>query len=128
MLLLEMVEGRKNADITANISQVYFTEWIYDHLNKGKELQIHIEEDGDAIVMKKLTIVGLWCSLGDLPSMKMVIQMLEGQGENMSIPPNPFAAATNPTRTNAGTHRRVVEQELAIISKSESLGLLKCYE
>lgn len=34
MLLLEMVEGRKNIDITANTSQVYFMEWIYDHLDK----------------------------------------------------------------------------------------------
>lgn len=53
--------------------------------------------------------------------MKTVIQMLEGQVKNMSMPPNPFAAAaTNPTRTNAGTHRRVVEQELGqIISELE---------
>ncbi|KAM7481168.1 hypothetical protein LguiB_005751 [Lonicera macranthoides] len=54
MLLLEMVGGRKNTDIKANTSQVYFSEWIYNRLNRGKELHIHIEEDGDAIVMKNL--------------------------------------------------------------------------
>ncbi|KAM7481203.1 hypothetical protein LguiB_005786 [Lonicera macranthoides] len=118
MLLLEMVGGRKNTNTKANTNQVYFPEWIYDHLAKGKELEIRIEEDGDAIVMKKLTIVGLWCIQWypvDRPSMKEVVQMLEGEGENMSMPPNPFTAATKRTITNAGPHGRVVEQELSVI-------------
>ena len=122
MLLLEMVGGRKNTDIKANTNEVYFPEWIYDHLDKGKDLQIRIEEDGDAIVIKKLAILGLWCIQWypvDRPSMKEVVQMLEGEGENMSMPPNPFAAATKPTRTNAGPHGRVVEQELSVILELE---------
>lgn len=122
MLLLEMVGGRKNTDIKANTNQVYFPEWIYDHLDKGKELQIRIVEDGDVIFIKKLAIVGLWCIQWypvDRPSMKEVVQMLEGEGENMSVPPNPFAAATKPTRTNARAHGRVVEQELSVILELE---------
>ncbi|KAM7478004.1 hypothetical protein LguiA_026217 [Lonicera macranthoides] len=122
MLLLEMVGGRKNTNTKANTNQVYFPEWIYDHLAQGKELQIRIEEDGDAIVMKKLTIVGLWCIQWypvDRPSMKEVVQMLEGEGENMSMPPNPFTAATKRTITNASPHGRVVEQELSVILELE---------
>ncbi|KAM7481204.1 hypothetical protein LguiB_005787 [Lonicera macranthoides] len=108
MLLLEMVGGRKNTDTKANTNQVYFPEWIYDHLDKGKELQIRIEEDGDAI----------WYPV-NRPSMKEVVQMLEGEGENMSMPPNPFTAATKRTITNAGPHGRVVEQELSVILELE---------
>ena len=81
MLLLEMVGGRKNIDITVdNTCQVYFPEWIYNHLDQGEELQIRIDEDGDTQIVKKLTIVGLWCIQwfsADRPSMKLVVQMLE---------------------------------------------------
>ncbi|KAM7481344.1 hypothetical protein LguiB_005927 [Lonicera macranthoides] len=124
MLLIEMVGGRKNTDIKANMNQVYFLEWIYDRLNKGKELEICVEEDGDAIVMKKLTIIGPWCIQWYpvyRPSMKEVVQMLEGEGENMSTaPPNPFTALTKPTRAHAGPLGGVVEQELSIILELES--------
>ena len=45
MLLLEMVGGRKNIDVSVeSTSQVYFLEWIYNHLDIRKELHIQIEE------------------------------------------------------------------------------------
>ncbi|RVW33869.1 Rust resistance kinase Lr10 [Vitis vinifera] len=38
MLLLEMVGGRKNIDVSVeSTSQVYFPEWIYNHLDIGEE-------------------------------------------------------------------------------------------
>ncbi|RVW91811.1 Rust resistance kinase Lr10 [Vitis vinifera] len=37
MLLLEMVGGRKNIDVTMEkANQVYFPEWVYNQLDKGK--------------------------------------------------------------------------------------------
>ncbi|XAR71645.1 Glycerophosphodiester phosphodiesterase [Bertholletia excelsa] len=102
MLLLEMVGGRKNIDVRAeNTGQIYFPEWIYHHLDQQDELQIRIEEEKDAGIVKKLTTVGLWCiqwNPVDRPSMQVVIQMLEGDAENLSLPPNPFST-TNGTRT-----------------------------
>ncbi|KAJ9679806.1 hypothetical protein PVL29_021654 [Vitis rotundifolia] len=96
MLLLEMVGGRKNIDVTVeNIGQVYFLEWVYYHLNQGKELNIRVEKRGDTKIAKKLTIVGLWCIQWypvDRPSMKVAVQMLEGEGDNLTMPPNPFAS------------------------------------
>ncbi|RVW22876.1 Leaf rust 10 disease-resistance locus receptor-like protein kinase-like 1.1-like 2.2 [Vitis vinifera] len=85
MLLLEMVGGRKNIDVTMeSTSQVYFPEWIYNHLDIGEEVHIRIEEEGDVEIAKKLAIVGLsciqWCPV-DRPSMKIVVQMLEGEGD-----------------------------------------------
>uniref|UniRef100_F6H7E8 Protein kinase domain-containing protein n=1 Tax=Vitis vinifera TaxID=29760 RepID=F6H7E8_VITVI len=96
MLLLEMVGGRKNIDATVeNTGQVYFPEWVYCHLNQGKELNIRAEKGGDTKIAKKLTIVGLWCIQWypiDRPSMKVAVQMLEGEGDNLTMPPNPFAS------------------------------------
>ena len=100
MLLLEMVGGRKNIDVTVdNTSQLYFPEWAYNHLDQGEELHIRIEKEGDDKIAKQLTIVGLWCIQWypmDRPPMKAVVQMLEGEGDSLTMPPNSFAS-TSPT-------------------------------
>ncbi|KAK8691738.1 hypothetical protein V6N13_075237 [Hibiscus sabdariffa] len=96
MLLLEMVGGRKNIDVKVeNVSQVYFPEWVYNRLDKGEELGIRTEDEEHDKIANKLTIVGLWCIQWypvDRPSMKSVVQMLEGEVENLTVPPNPFAS------------------------------------
>ncbi|KAE8713867.1 putative receptor-like protein kinase [Hibiscus syriacus] len=96
MLLLEMVGGRKNIDVKVeNVSQVYFPEWVYNRLDKGEELGIRTEDEENDKIAKKLTIVGLWCIQWypvDRPSMKSVVQMIEGEAEILTVPPNPFAS------------------------------------
>ncbi|KAF8042876.1 hypothetical protein BT93_A1258 [Corymbia citriodora subsp. variegata] len=96
MLLLEMVGGRKNVDVNAkNMSQMYFPQWVYNHLNKGEELEIRIREDGDHKISKKLAIIGLWCIHwypADRPPVKAVVQMLEGE-ECPIMPKNPFVSS-----------------------------------
>ena len=104
MLLLEIVGGRKNIGPTIdNASDIYYPEWIYNLLEGGEDLRVHIGEEGlDATIAKQLAIVGLWCIQWhpvDRPSMKVVVQMLEGR-ENLTMPPNPFGS-TDYTRTNA---------------------------
>ncbi|KAG5221698.1 receptor protein [Salix suchowensis] len=122
MLVLEMVGGRKNVDDTAeNGDQVYFPEWIYNLLEEGEDLRFQIEEEGDAKTAKKLAIVGLWCiqwNPVDRPSMKFVVQMLEGEGDRLSTPPNPLSS-TIPKKTNASILRKHLHQELAAISETE---------
>ncbi|KAG6767570.1 hypothetical protein POTOM_028780 [Populus tomentosa] len=54
----------------------------------------------------------------DRPSMKIVVQMLEGEGDRLSTPPNPLSS-TAPKRTNTGMLRRHLHQELAAISETE---------
>ena len=118
MLLLEMVGGRKNIDVTVeNTSQVYFPEWVYTQLDQREEVHIRIEEEGDTKIAKKLTIVGLWCIQWypiDRPSMKVVVQMLEGTGDNLTMPPNPFASI-GPTRTNIKRPKKSLQQELTVV-------------
>lgn len=122
MMVLEMVGGRKNVDDTAeNGDQVYFPEWIYNLLEEGEDLRFQIEEEGDAEIAKRLAIVGLWCiqwNPVDRPSMKIVVQMLEGEGDRLSTPPNPLSS-TAAKRTNTGMLRRHLHQELAAISETE---------
>ncbi|WMV16367.1 hypothetical protein MTR67_009752 [Solanum verrucosum] len=100
MLLLEMVDGRIKMDSkTNNHSKVNSLEWIYRHLEKGEELKIRIEEEGDNTIVRKLAIVGHWCIQwhpNDRPAIKEVTQMLEGDGSHLNLSPNPFMAATMP--------------------------------
>ncbi|PRQ56303.1 putative glycerophosphodiester phosphodiesterase, protein kinase RLK-Pelle-LRK10L-2 family [Rosa chinensis] len=61
-LLLEMVGGRKNFKVMEDsTSQVYFLEWIYNLLEQGNDLRIHIGDQGNVEIARKLAIVGLWC-------------------------------------------------------------------
>ncbi|KAJ9679593.1 hypothetical protein PVL29_021501 [Vitis rotundifolia] len=119
MLLLEMVGGRKNIDVTVETNQAYFPEWVYNQLDQGEDVHIRIEEEGDIKIAKKLTIVGLWCIQWypiDRPSMKVVVQMLEREGDNLTIPPNPFASIGS-TGGNIRRRKRSLQQELTIISE-----------
>ncbi|KAG8367237.1 hypothetical protein BUALT_Bualt16G0051700 [Buddleja alternifolia] len=121
MLLLEMVGGRKNLDAHVNTSQIYFPQWIYNQVNIGEDLWRHFEEGEDGNIAMKLTIVGLWCIQWyptDRPSMKAVVQMLEGDGDNLTTPPNPFPA-TNATNFIARIPERRYQTELALIVESE---------
>ncbi|KAA8533626.1 hypothetical protein F0562_030940 [Nyssa sinensis] len=123
MLLLEMVGGRKNIDDgVKNTSKVNFSEWIYNHLEQGEELRIRIEEEGDAKIAKKLTIVSLWCIQwypADRPSMKVVVQMLEEEVDNLVMPPNPFAPTFLRNTNHAELPQRPLHQELEVISEIE---------
>ncbi|KAK7848907.1 rust resistance kinase lr10 [Quercus suber] len=122
ILLLEMVGGRKNVDVTTeNTSQIYFPEWIYNLLEQKEDLRVYVEDSGDAKIAKKLAIVGLWCIQWhpvDCPSMKVVVQMLEGGGDKLTMPPNPFAS-TGPTKINVNMPARRLNQELEVILESE---------
>ncbi|XP_077226810.1 rust resistance kinase Lr10-like [Tasmannia lanceolata] len=117
MLLLEMVGGRKNTDVRVqNSSKVFFPEWIYNRLHEGEELGLRIAADGDAKITKQLSIVALWCIQWfpvDRPSMRSVVQMLEGSMESLTMPPNPFVSTT-PATTMPETFHSI---ELTVISQ-----------
>ncbi|XP_016512356.1 rust resistance kinase Lr10 [Nicotiana tabacum] len=118
MLLLEMVGGRiKSNSKTNNHNKISSLEWIYGDLEKGEELKIRIEEEGDGTIVRKLAIVGLWCIQwhpNDRPSIKEVVQMLEGDGSHLNLSPNPFMA-TNMPNFNASPH----EEDLDVILEIE---------
>ncbi|GLJ09788.1 hypothetical protein SUGI_0115890 [Cryptomeria japonica] len=100
MVLLEIVGGRKNIYVQASrSSQLYFPEWAFKSMENGQlerglrgsgQAEIECEEKEKAIRLAK---IGLWCiqyNSRDRPSMSRVVQMLEGNGDDVSNPPLPF--------------------------------------
>ena len=120
MLLLEMVGGRKNTNVSLEESfQVLYPEWIYNLL-EGRDTHVTIENEGDVKTAKKLAIIGLWCiqwNPVDRPSIKTVVQMLEEDGDKLIAPPNPFGT-TNSSGTNVVVPTRRQNFELEIIHET----------
>ncbi|KAM7461655.1 hypothetical protein LguiA_029776 [Lonicera macranthoides] len=108
----------KKFHLTAAARKRLFPKLIYDRLCRGQELGIKIEEEEHAQIAEKLTIVGLCCiqwSPLDRPPMKTVVQMLEGKGDMLAMPPNPFASIGQHERSNKPA--RAITVELEIISE-----------
>ena len=122
MLLLEMVGGRKNTNTSQETFQVLYPDWIHS-LVEGEDTHIPIDEEGDIRIAKKLAIVGLWCIQWHpvhRPSMKTVLQMLEGEGDKLKVPPNPFESAAT-TSTSAIIPTRCLNLELEVIPESDQI-------
>ncbi|KAK7846625.1 rust resistance kinase lr10 [Quercus suber] len=65
--------------------------------------------------------MGLWCIQWhpvDRHSMEVVVQMLEREGDNLTMPPNPFAS-TSPTRINANTVATRLNLDIEVIPELE---------
>eukprot|EP00253_Pinus_taeda_P023300 PITA_23300 len=105
MLLLEIVGGRKNIDVqVSRSSQLYFPEWAFKLIDSG-QLEMRLRggeiEAADEETARRLTKVGLWCiqhESRDRPCMTRVLQMLEGNGEDVPNPPLPFNSSATPER------------------------------
>jgi len=93
MLLMEMASKRKNLNPYANhSSQLYFPLWIYDHIREEEDVDIEDMTEEEKKIAKKMIIVALWCiqlKPKDRPSMNKVVKMLEGDIEDLEIPPKP---------------------------------------
>lgn len=120
MLLLEMVGGRKNTKITdeeENI-QIMYPEWIHNLL-EGGDIQISVDEEGDFRIARKIAIAGLWCIQWHplhRPTMKTVVQMLQGEGDKLKVPSNPFEPTTS-TNTTANIIVERMNLELDVIQE-----------
>ncbi|XP_047943094.1 PR5-like receptor kinase [Salvia hispanica] len=100
MLLMEMAGVNRVLKGNKYDSTKYFPDWIYDCINKGVGIGI-VEEENNNVddkneigksVLKKMTIIGLWCiqmNSENRPSMNEVLEMLEGDVEDLKIPEHP---------------------------------------
>ncbi|XP_042045313.1 LEAF RUST 10 DISEASE-RESISTANCE LOCUS RECEPTOR-LIKE PROTEIN KINASE-like 2.3 [Salvia splendens] len=97
MLLLEMAGVNRVLKRNKDDSTKYFPDWIYECINKGEGIGIVEEEDNNLddengigkSVLEKMTIVGLWCiqmNPENRPSMNKVLEMLEGDANDLKIP------------------------------------------
>ncbi|KAJ1394946.1 Serine-threonine/tyrosine-protein kinase, catalytic domain [Sesbania bispinosa] len=93
MLLMEMASKRKNLNPhVEHSSQLYFPFWIYDQLGKEEEIEMEDVTEEEKKMVKKMIIVALWCiqlKPDDRPSMRKVVEMLEGDVESLEMPPKP---------------------------------------
>ncbi|PNY02527.1 stress-induced receptor-like kinase [Trifolium pratense] len=93
MLLMEMASKKRNSDQYAERSSGFFYPiWVYDQLNEEKEIEMDELTSEEMINVKKMFITALWCvqlKPIDRPSMNKVIEMLEGNIENIDMPPKP---------------------------------------
>ncbi|XP_054808110.1 rust resistance kinase Lr10-like isoform X2 [Prosopis cineraria] len=94
MLLMEMAGRRKNLNVLVeHSSQFYFPFWVYDQLNEGNEISIADATAEEMKLARKMLIVGLWCiqtKPNDRPSMKKVVEMLEGDEQDLELPQKPY--------------------------------------
>jgi serine/threonine protein kinase len=98
MMILEMVGGRKNIDVSVDCtSEVYFPHWIYKRLELDEELGLQdLLNEADQEGVRKMILVSLWCIQTDpsnRPPMSRVVEMLEGSLDSLQIPPKPFLSS-----------------------------------
>ncbi|KAF7850482.1 hypothetical protein BT93_L5463 [Corymbia citriodora subsp. variegata] len=106
-LLMEMATGRKNAEeVTEYSSHTYFPLWVHDQLSEGLDIPMGEASEEDRIIIKKMIIVALWCiqlNPSEHPSMHKVLQMLEGEVDDLQIPPKPLFCPTEMSTKDDGS-------------------------
>ncbi|KAL2324118.1 hypothetical protein Fmac_023176 [Flemingia macrophylla] len=110
MMVLEMVGRRKNITVEVDrSSKIYFPHWIYNRLESNQELGLeNVKGESDEKMMRKMTIVGLWCIQthpSTRPAISKVLEMLEGNVETLQVPPKPFLSSpsTSPVQLSCET-------------------------
>ncbi|KAJ4955405.1 hypothetical protein NE237_012188 [Protea cynaroides] len=94
MLLLEIVGGRRNLDISFDAEDFFYPGWAYKEMMKGTPMKVadkrlggNVEEEEFVRSLK----VAFWCIQDEVwmrPSMGEVVKMLEGSVE-INAPPMP---------------------------------------
>jgi len=95
MLLMEMANKKRNFNPHSNDSSEHcFPLWIYNQLNGENEIEEeNFTKQEYKEEIKKMFLVALWCiqlKPSDRPSMNKVVEMLEGELENIEMPPKPL--------------------------------------
>ncbi|GMJ03727.1 hypothetical protein like AT1G66920 [Hibiscus trionum] len=95
MIMLEMACGRRHVDVDAiNSSKVHFPAWVYE-LNERGDLEHENLTESDAVIARKLFVIGLWCTQtrpSDRPSMTRVLEMLQTNLNDVEMPLKPVLA------------------------------------
>ncbi|XP_031116753.1 LEAF RUST 10 DISEASE-RESISTANCE LOCUS RECEPTOR-LIKE PROTEIN KINASE-like 2.1 [Ipomoea triloba] len=99
MTVIDMVGIREN-EHAAQTSDLYFPNWIYERLEQKLDFSLEgIIDEEDKEMAMKMMLVSLWCiqmNPADRPSIRKVVEMLEGSIDSLQIPPKPhFCPATD---------------------------------
>ncbi|XP_027173450.1 rust resistance kinase Lr10-like [Coffea eugenioides] len=131
MLLMEMAGRRRNVDAQAeHSSQIYFPSWIYDKFDQVEEMEIgdHATEEKKTIT-QKLILIALWCiqmTPEDRPSMREVLEMLEGDASGLKLPPKPsFYPPDSPISMQRSSDSSSSDESMAPLCSSVALEIEK---
>ncbi|KAF8757451.1 hypothetical protein HU200_010972 [Digitaria exilis] len=114
MVLLEIVSGHRNFDVSEETGRKKFSVWAYEEYEKGNVMGIIdrklIGEDVDMAQVERALQVSFWCiqeQPAQRPSMGKVVQMLEGIMD-LERPPPPkssdsFLSTTTGTTTGSAS-------------------------
>ena len=98
MVLLEIVSGRRNFEVSAESNGKKFSVWAYEEFEKGLSVEGIVDKklgEGEVNMeeAKRAVEVSFWCIQehpSQRPTMGKVVQMLEGMTQ-IEIPPAPTA-------------------------------------
>jgi serine/threonine protein kinase len=125
MLLMEMASKKRNSNQYADRSSGFFYPiWIYDQLIEEREIEMDEFTSEEMINVKKMFITALCCvqlKPSDRPSMNKVIEMLEGNIENIEIPPKPSIYPNETFQNNL----EVTSDEIESDTDDDSASFLK---
>ncbi|XP_055831224.1 G-type lectin S-receptor-like serine/threonine-protein kinase At5g24080 isoform X1 [Solanum dulcamara] len=94
MLLLEIIGGRRNLDMTCDADDFFYPGWAYKEMTSGTPVKVVDRRLRGAIEEKEVMralMVAFWCiqdEVSNRPSMGEVVKMLEGSVD-MNMPPMP---------------------------------------
>ncbi|KAL3497745.1 hypothetical protein ACH5RR_040477, partial [Cinchona calisaya] len=116
MLLFEMAGRRRNVNVHAeHSSQIYYPSWIYDKFDQGDDIEVGNITEEDTVIARKLVVIALWCiqmTPDDRPSMREVLEMLEGDLEALQLPPKPlFYPPDSPILAQRSSHCTTFSKE-----------------
>ncbi|KAL5746456.1 hypothetical protein ACOSP7_027602 [Xanthoceras sorbifolium] len=95
MLLLEIIGGRRNLDMSCDTDEFFFPGWAFKEMTNGTPIKVADRRLKGAVEEEELMRalkVAFWCIQDEVfmrPSMGEVVKMLEGSIENFNTPPMP---------------------------------------
>ncbi|XP_051123565.1 G-type lectin S-receptor-like serine/threonine-protein kinase At1g34300 [Andrographis paniculata] len=120
MVLLEIVSGRRNFEVSAETNQKRFSLWAYEEIEKGNIGAVLDKrlagDDVDIEQAARLIQVSFWCIQEQpslRPAMGKVVQMLEGIAE-VYKPPPPMAMIGG--MLQSGTETAISSSQITAIS------------
>lgn len=125
MVLLEIVSGRRNFDVSEDTGRKKFSIWAYEEFEKGNVGSILDkrlpESDVDMGQLYRAVQVSFWCiqeQPSQRPSMGKVVQMLEGIME-MERPPAPKATDGSVSGTSGTSGSVTVSSSFSTFAASQ---------
>ncbi|CAD5332525.1 unnamed protein product [Arabidopsis thaliana] len=95
MLLLEIVGGRRNLDMSYDAEDFFYPGWAYKELTNGRSLKAvdkRLQGVAEEEEVVKALKVAFWCIQDEVsmrPSMGEVVKLLEGTSDEINLPPMP---------------------------------------